>query len=496
MTRRIAIIGSGVSGSTSALIMAGAGNCVTLIEKDRNIAPLVRGFNFDSIRVEAGFHYAGELDEGGAFTRLLIHTGLWPRLKVKVLDPRGFDTVSGPGMEPFSFPTGFGELRRKLKERFPRDTKAVDAYLDGVEKVSSSFPYLNPRIGWRQAKELSPFGTFDEMSLTDFIRAHSDNDELLRLLSAHTALHGVDAKEVPFTAHAAIMGGYYRMAGNFEGGGRALANAIEEELHARGVELLTGATATGIRLTPGGEVSGVKLGDGRVVECDTVICSTHPAKMLALTDGAPFRPAYRKRLAALKDSQSALMVFAKSDKPEPSLDRSNHFILPPPPSDPKNVGGTGKIIYVTAARLKDGSGSLGGFVALTPASFAPYAKWSDTRRGNRPEEYETYKSEALRGLLSSLEKSYPDMIGKAGRVGGATPLTFSNYTGSETGALYGVMRRVGQVNPTPKTRVKGLYLTGQAVALPGIMGAMTGGFLTCGQILGHEKLLDELGKIF
>ena len=74
----------------------------------------------------------------------------------------------------------------------------------------------------------------------------------------------------------------------------------------------------------------------------------------------------------------------------------------------------------------------------------------------------------------------------------ATPLTFRHYTGSPSGGVYGVKRRVGQFNPIPPTRVKGLYLTGQAVVLPGLMGAMVSAFVTAGSILGDEKILKEL----
>ena len=60
------------------------------------------------------------------------------------------------------------------------------------------------------------------------------------------------------------------------------------------------------------------------------------------------------------------------------------------------------------------------------------------------------------------------------------------------GAIYGVGRFAGQYNPQAATRVAGLYLSGQAIAAPGLMGAMVSAYMTCGTILGHDLLRGEL----
>jgi all-trans-retinol 13,14-reductase len=74
----------------------------------------------------------------------------------------------------------------------------------------------------------------------------------------------------------------------------------------------------------------------------------------------------------------------------------------------------------------------------------------------------------------------------------ATPLTLRDYTNSPYGSIYGVKHRVGQYNPTPVTRLKGLYLAGQATAAPGIMGAVMSGFIACENIFGRSHLREEL----
>jgi all-trans-retinol 13,14-reductase len=60
------------------------------------------------------------------------------------------------------------------------------------------------------------------------------------------------------------------------------------------------------------------------------------------------------------------------------------------------------------------------------------------------------------------------------------------------GSIYGVKHKIGQFNPMPVTKSKTLYLAGQAVVAPGIMGAVISAFLVCGFIIGHEQLLTQL----
>ena len=77
----------------------------------------------------------------------------------------------------------------------------------------------------------------------------------------------------------------------------------------------------------------------------------------------------------------------------------------------------------------------------------------------------------------------------------STALTLRDYSHSPFGSLYGVKHKVGQYNPLPLTKAKGLFLAGQAIAAPGILGAVVSAFLVCGIIIGHYRVLKELKKL-
>ena len=63
-----------------------------------------------------------------------------------------------------------------------------------------------------------------------------------------------------------------------------------------------------------------------------------------------------------------------------------------------------------------------------------------------------------------------------------------DFCGSPEGGLYGVKHRVGQYNPLPATRMRGLFLAGQAIGGAGLLGAVMSAFLCCGHIVGHATL--------
>ncbi len=58
--------------------------------------------------------------------------------------------------------------------------------------------------------------------------------------------------------------------------------------------------------------------------------------------------------------------------------------------------------------------------------------------------------------------------------------------------LYGIKHRVDDHPLGARTHAAGLYLAGQSILAPGLVGAMLSSFLTCGTILGHERMLKEL----
>ena len=79
-----------------------------------------------------------------------------------------------------------------------------------------------------------------------------------------------------------------------------------------------------------------------------------------------------------------------------------------------------------------------------------------------------------------------------------TPCTFNRYTLAPSGTAYGVKKSVAKyLNSSfhTKTKVEGLFLSGQSLLLPGILGALISSVLTCTEILGTDYLLNKIRAV-
>jgi all-trans-retinol 13,14-reductase len=486
------VLGAGVSGMTTAVLLAQAGFKVALVEKAPKLAPLLRGFSRQGVFFDTGFHYTGGLGDGEILDLSFRHLGLAGDLSKYPFDPAAFDCFLGPEEgSGFCFPVGYERLGEALCAAFPAEIPAITAYLRRVGEVCDSFPYLNLDAAW---ESFSAFGQVQSETLREVLDQLTPSAPLKRLLSLHFLLYGVSPDEVSFSQHASVVGTYYQSVHGLQGGGLSLAKAFEKRLGALGVELFLGRGAEKILLSPSGTLAGIRLEGGGVLSCSGCVSTVHPHIFLELAGDTPLRPAYRKRLAQLEETASAFVLYAVTEKPVSCLSKRNLFLggkdVWPPVLTEGNLDD--RSLYVTAASPAFADSGRGGLIAICPANFREVEEWADSESGKRPESYRRYKEEVVDRLWRRIEKELPELRGQCLSREGATPLTMRHFTQAPRGGLYGVKHKAGQFNPQPPTRIPGVWLAGQGVVAPGILGAVLSGYLACGNILGHERLRKEL----
>ena len=102
-------------------------------------------------------------------------------------------------------------------------------------------------------------------------------------------------------------------------------------------------------------------------------------------------------------------------------------------------------------------------------------------------------------LLSHLYDKLPYLEGKVDYYELSTPLSTEWFSAYQHGELYGLdhtPERLQQDWLTPKTRIDGLWLTGQDILPCGVTGAMMSGMLTATAMLGIRKMSPVMQKIF
>jgi all-trans-retinol 13,14-reductase len=485
------IIGGGVSGMTSALILAKQSFSVALVEKSRQLAPTIRGFTKKDLFFDTGFHYTGGLGTGEPVDLFLRYLGLSDAVEKLPFREDAFDSFRC--LEPsfnFHFPFGHDRIREKFYEVFPDERKAIDAYLSAVKEQYHSVPYVNLDV-----PEVSTgFSSIHGPTLQEFLDRLTNNKVLKCILSMHCFLYGVAPDEVSFANHACVAGSYYESVNGIVGGGLKLTEVFEAQLEKTGVDVYRGQEVNGMLLSNDGVFGGLTLKDQTNVSAKGCISTIHPRQLLEIVPDSVFRPAYVERLRGLEETASACILYVICSGPIEDLTGSNIFVFPEPDFTffYKNIDVEKRPMYITAGGERDGGKAKHGFIAICPMSKEQTRPLIDPVLQERSANYKLLKEEIGEKMVRSIKASCPEIAKKILDVTCATPLTLRDYTNSPFGSLYGVKHKIGQYNPMPATRLKGLFLAGQAVTAPGIMGAMMSGFLACGTILGHEKLQKEL----
>ena len=484
------IIGAGISGMTSALLLARHGHRVTLVEKFPKPAPTLRGFTRHGVSFDTGLHYLGSWGPGEILDTYFNYLGL-TNLERAPYDAHGFDRMRFLNdAREFDLPFGYDRLQTCLSDRFPADTKAIATYLNAVRQDFNSSPFLNLERSFSR-EDMNPVAS--DISLAGYLKSLTTNPLLTSILSMHSLLYGVSPEDSSFSDHAKIAGSYYQSANGIRGGGISLVRSYEQALSEAGVDLVCGSGVQNILTTSSGTIRGIELENGRIMETSQVICTTHPRVLLDLVPENGFRPVYRRRLAALRDTPSAYMLFGISDSPIPSVERRNLFVCRETAVQPffaENRRPEEGPFYIASAACP-GREQTRGIVAIAPGHIKDAAPWAESRTGQRPAGYKAYKEERLTAMRESLCAACPE-FSKVRFVDGATPLTLRDYMHIPTGGLYGPGHTMDQFNPVPATRIPGLLLAGQAVVAPGVLGAVISAVLTCGFIVGHETIRKEL----
>ena len=112
-----------------------------------------------------------------------------------------------------------------------------------------------------------------------------------------------------------------------------------------------------------------------------------------------------------------------------------------------------------------------------------------------PQAYAQWKAARLQEALDLAKSRLPGLRAAISTVWTSTPHTWEQFTGSPGGSAFGIQK--DWRNPigtllSPRTPLKGLFLTGQNLNLHGLLGVSITSFLSCREILGTAAA--SLGK--
>ncbi len=333
MNARVAVIGAGIGGLTSAALLAARGADVTVFEKEAWIGGKARRVRVGDAEIDGGptvFTYRRIFDEvfaacGGA--RLEDHVTI---RKAEVLARHWWDDASGP-LDLFADTQASvdavsrfaGQEAARGYAAFAAEAARIfrvleDPFLHG-DKASTPLPMMW-RMGLTKLPEMLAMRPFDGM--WNALGEHFKDPRLQQLFGRYATYCGSSPYRAPATlmliAHLEARGVWL-----IDGGIHALAKALGTLAEGQGARLRTGASVAEV-LTANGRTSGVRLAHGEVIPADIVICNGDPS---ALATGR-FGESARRAVPAIppaKRSLSALVWYAHAETRGVDLTHHNVF---------------------------------------------------------------------------------------------------------------------------------------------------------------------------
>lgn len=491
--KKCIIIGSGLGGLSTGLILAREGYEVTILEQEAQIGGCLQCFTRRGVKFETGMHFIGSAHKGQTLDRLLRFLGITEDITLNELDKNAYDIVNLHGKE-YRFPNGREAFIEQMTAYFPHQAEGIRKYYDCVERVAQSSSLHTLDI---ENADTAISTEYQLRSINEVIDSLIDDETLSQVLVGNLPLYAAQKDKTPFATHAFIVDFYNQSSFRVVGGSDAIGISLRRRLEAQGGQVFTQAQVCKIHADDD-HVTGVSTTDGRFFPADIVVSAIHPVPTLAMTDSPLIRKAFRTRMGQLPNTIGIFAVYLDFKEGAMPYMNSNYYSYPASsPWDCENYtleDWPRGYLYMHFCHEKHPQYARGG-VILSYMHFNQMAPWLGTTVGHRGEDYERFKREHAERLLEVVAHDKPHLRESIAHYYTSTPLTYLNYTGTPEGSAYGIARDITlgvSCHVPQRTKLPGLYLTGQNINSHGILGVLVGSIVTCSDLLGTDYVYKQI----
>lgn len=492
----VTIIGSGLGGLICGYILSKNGYSVRILEKNKRIGGCMQSFIRDGVLFDTGMHYIGSVEEGQILFRFWKYLSLLDKVKLRKLDPLGFDVISIGGNR-YRFAMGYDNFVEELSKNFPDERHNIEKYVKKLQIISAESPLYNLReIHENVFLETDHIKT----SVNDFMCSITSNNLLQNILAGNLPLYAGVKDKTPVYIHALTNNLYITNSYRVVGGGDTVAESLADSIREQGGIITTQCEAEQI-ICSEKEATGILLSTGELIESRFFISNIHPQVTTNMLNTPLIRKAYRERIGNLENTVSNFTLYICFRKNRVPYMNNNFYSY-----SGSSVWGcefydTKKwplsYLYMHQAPA-DNSDYASGALVISYMQYNDVKKWEGTKVGNRGADYLEFKKEKAAILLDRLEKDFPGIRSEIKSYTSSTPLTYRDYTATKDGSLYGILRDKNfpvQTLVSQRTRIPNLFLTGQNINAHGVLGVTIGAIITCAEFLGINNLINDIRSV-
>ena len=495
----VVIVGSGLGGLVSGVILAKEGYKVCILEKNNQFGGNLQTFVRDKSIFDTGVHYVGGLGSGENLNKYFTYLGIMEDLNLKKMDTDQYDVITFDD-DAIEYPhaQGYENFIERLVSLFPDEREAISTYCNKVKSTCDSFPLYNLELGdaYYENMELLSLKT------KDFVESLTDNKKLQAVLVGSNFLYA-GAENTPFYVHALSVNSYIQSAWRCVNGGSQIAKLLIKQIRNFGGTVVKYKEVTDF-IFEEKKLIGVNTKAGDAYYADLFISNIEPKQTIKMLGENRIRKSYTNRINNIKSVISAFSVYFVL-KPE-SFKYKNHNYYHfrddhgvwTAQDYTQESWPEGYMLSFGAKKNTDEWAENLTFISYM--NYDEVKEWETTfntvaEEDDRGAQYAAFKEAKIERVIQEIEKKFPNIRSCIQSIHSSSPLSYRDYIGVNEGSMYGYVKDANSPMTSflsPRTKLKNLFFTGQSLNMHGVLGVTISAVLTCTEIVGKEYLINKI----
>ena len=496
------VIGSGLGGLVSALILAKEGLKVCVLEKNNQYGGNLQTFSRDKLIFDTGVHYLGGLSEGQNLHHFFSYLEIINDLELHKMDENGYDKITFEDDEnEYPHAQGYENFVKQLSTYFPDEKENLENYCEEIQRVCNYFPRYNV-VGQNNYNE-----EILHLNTKRFIESITANENLQAVLLGSNFLYAGDSENIPFYVHALTVNSYIQSSYKCVKGGSQISKLLIKKLREYGADVYKHSEVSEMIFNEDNTIASVKTKQGKEYSAKQFISNIEIRSALKMIGESRLKKSFLNRVLSWEPVSSCFSVYIVL-KPN-TIANFNYNIYHFSSKDLvwnsfRYEKEKWPATYMLSSTPSKHHGEFAeSLTAISYMDFEEVTEWENTfntiaDQSERDELYGKFKQEKADKMIDALEKKMTHIRDSIKSVYTSSPLSYRDYIGSYEGNMYGYIK--ASENPlktmvSPRTKIENLFLTGQSVNMHGILGCTIGAFNTCAEILGREIIDERLTKM-